>query len=87
MNIKLSQDKKNIKVIINEINHYTSIIKSFKNIYGFLPGDLDKTQIFNLSKTNTDGNKNNIIEDDLQLKNSECNLDETGYKITQCIVA
>ena len=71
MNIKLSQDKKNIKVIINEINHYTSIIKSFKNIYGFLPGDLDKTQVFNLSKTNTDGNKNNIIEDDLQLKNKD----------------
>lgn len=28
-----------------------------------------------------------MLTDDLQLKNSECNLDETGYKITQCIVA
>jgi len=62
-NIKITQQNEQLKKIIAEIEQYNSEIRNFKIKYGFLPGDLKKTQIFNLSVNNTDGNENSLIED------------------------
>lgn len=50
------------KNTITQIKKYNSSIAAFRKKYGKLPGDIKKTQIFNLSNTNTDGNENGIID-------------------------
>ena len=76
-NIQVSQNASNIKKTINEIQKYTVAIKTFKRKYGFLPGDIKKTQIFELSKNDTDGNENGFIED----KNQQNNIYEKNIKM------
>ena len=76
-NIKISQNINNVKKTISDIQDYTTAIKTFKRKYGFLPGDIKKTQIFELSTNNTDGNKNGLIEDKNQQNNiyeKTCNI-------------
>ena len=63
VNINIKKDSSELKKVISNINSYNISIGNFKKKYGFLPGDIKKTQVFNLSKTNTDGNENNLIED------------------------
>lgn len=63
VNVNLKKDSSSVKKVISDIQTYKSAINEFKRKYGFLPGDIKKTQIFSLSETNTDGNENNIIED------------------------
>lgn len=67
-NIKISGQNNNLKKAIIQINDYSIAINNFKRKYGFLPGDLKKTQVFDLSLNNTDGNENSLIEDKNQQK-------------------
>jgi hypothetical protein len=67
LNIKMSINETNINKLIFDLNDYTNSIKNFKIKYGFLPGDLKKTQILDLSKNNSDGNGNDLIEDRNQI--------------------
>lgn len=53
----------NLKELIYNAGIYKNSIKSFKDKFGFLPGDIKKTQIFELSTNDTDGNENGFIED------------------------
>ena len=77
INIRTVQNVNNIKKTIDDIQEYTSAIKTFKRKYGFLPGDVKKTQIFELSTNNTDGNENGLIED----KNQQNNIYEKNIKM------
>lgn len=63
VNVNLKKDSNSIKKVISSVGKYTNATNEFKRKYGFLPGDIKKTQIFELSETNTDGNENNLIED------------------------
>ncbi len=63
VNANFKRESNEIKKVVSDIQDYTVSIGEFKRKYGFLPGDIKKTQIFSLSETNTDGNENNIIED------------------------
>lgn len=63
INIRITRNNNNIKKAVSEIEACTSAIKAFKRKFGYMPGDLRKTQIFNLSVKDTDGNENGIIED------------------------
>ena len=67
VNIKANNVENHIKRAVSELQEYKSSIVGFKRKYGFLPGDLTKTQIFSLSLNNTDGNQNGLIEDKNQL--------------------
>lgn len=77
INIRTVQNVNNIKKAIIDIQEYTIAIKSFKRKYGFLPGDIKKTQILELSTNNTDGNGNGFIED----KNQQNNTYEKNIKM------
>ena len=44
-----------ISHLIADIQKYKTAINEFNRKYGFLPGDLKKTEVFNLSIHNTDG--------------------------------
>ena len=63
VHIETSKNHEKINNLIVDIQKYRTSIKEFNRKYGFLPGDLKKTQIFDLSKKNTDGNENGLIED------------------------
>lgn len=58
-----TKETNSIKKFIAELQDYTSSINNFKRKYGFLPGDIAKTKVFELSVNDTDGNQNNLIED------------------------
>jgi len=60
--INLTRNGK-IKKTILELNKYTTAINTFKRKYGELPGDIRKTKVLRLSKVNTDGNENGLLED------------------------
>jgi len=77
VNVKNLQRTNNIKKTLSEIQNYTKAIKTFKRKYGFLPGDIQKTQIFDLSTDNTDGNANGFIED----KNQQNDIYEENIKM------
>lgn len=68
ININKSYSINNIKKVIKNIQNYNTAINNFKIKYGFLPGDIKKTQIFEFSSKNTDGNQNGVIEDKNQQK-------------------
>lgn len=63
LNFKITREYSEMKAAIVDIQNYTSAIKGFKRKYGYLPGDIKKTQIFELSQNDTDGNQNGLIED------------------------
>ena len=73
-NIKTKRDESEILSIISQLEHYKTQIKLFKKIYGYFPGDVNKTQVFELSKNNTDGNQNNLIEDLNQMRSVKINI-------------
>ena len=52
-----------IKALIVQFSEYDRAIKQFYLKYNSLPGDTKSTIDFKLSKTNTDGNDDGIIED------------------------
>jgi hypothetical protein len=61
--IEMTKTRSDINGLIYDIQSYRNSIINFDIKYGFLPGDLKKTQIFDLSINNTDGNENGLIED------------------------
>lgn len=69
VNININKERYNIKQLSSDLHKYNVAIKNFHIKYGFLPGDLKKTQILKLSISNTNGNENNLIEDKNQQKN------------------
>ena len=77
VNVRILKNTSNIKKAISDIQEYTNAIKTFKRKYGFLPGDIKKTQIFELSTNDTDGNENGLIED----QNQQNKIYERNIKI------
>ncbi|MDD2839761.1 MAG: hypothetical protein PHY80_01345 [Rickettsiales bacterium] len=63
IHIEMFRNRDEINHLISDIQSYRTSISNFDRKYGFLPGDLKKTQIFDLSVNNTDGNENGLIED------------------------
>lgn len=66
VDIEISKNRNDINHLISNIQSYKTATYEFDRKYGFLPGDLKKTQIFELSVNNTDGNENGLIEDSQQ---------------------
>jgi hypothetical protein len=66
-NIKVTINGRKLQQTLYEISKYKIAVDSFKEKYGALPGDVSKTQIFDISNNNSDGNMNNIIEDTNQM--------------------
>jgi type II secretory pathway pseudopilin PulG len=52
-----------IRSIIVQTENYNFAVRSFREKYGELPGDIASTQVLNLSESNTDGNEDGILED------------------------
>lgn len=75
--IVVNRDKNNIKSLAKDLYQYNLAIKNFQIKYGFLPGDLKKTDILYLSVNNTDGNENNLIDD----KNQQNNIFDKNIKM------
>lgn len=75
--IVVNRDKNNIKSLAKDLYQYNLAIKNFQIKYGFLPGDLKKTDILFLSVNNTDGNENNLIDD----KNQQNNIFDRNIKM------
>jgi len=63
IHIEMFRKRNEINHLISDIQSYRTSVKNFDRKYGFLPGDLKKTQVFDLSVNNTDGNENGLIED------------------------
>lgn len=61
--IEMFRHRDEINHLISDIQSYRISINNFDRKYGFLPGDLKKTEVFDLSVNNTDGNENGLIED------------------------
>ncbi len=61
--ININEEHNNIKNLSSQLKKYDNSISAFYIKYGSLPGDIKKTDVLNLSKNNTDGNENHIIED------------------------
>ncbi len=75
IHVEMNKNRDEINYLISDIQSYRTSINNFKRKYGFLPGDLKKTQIFDLSVSNTDGNENGLIEDkEQQLRNYNKNI-------------
>ncbi|MDR3289955.1 MAG: hypothetical protein LBT02_01580 [Rickettsiales bacterium] len=70
-NLKITLRNGEVNRVIAELNEINIAIKNFEIKYDALPGDTKKTQIFTLSKKNTDGNENGIIEDKNQMDGVE----------------
>lgn len=68
IHIEMQKKHGQINHLIADIQKYKTAINEFNRKYGFLPGDLKKTEVFNLSVHNTDGNENGLIEDANQIK-------------------
>lgn len=51
----------NIKKSVSQLNEYEKSINIFEKKYGHLPGDVNKTQVLKLSKQNTNGNTDGLI--------------------------
>ncbi|HSQ97447.1 MAG TPA: hypothetical protein VLL98_01880 [Rickettsiales bacterium] len=66
IHVEISKNRNEINNLILNIKSYKNAINDFDKKYGFLPGDLKKTQVFDLSVNNTDGNENGLIEDENQ---------------------
>lgn len=82
ISITVNKERYSIKLLSTELQKYDTAIKNFQIKYGFLPGDLKKTQIFELSVNNTDGNENNLIDD----KNQQNNIFDKNIKMNGEIV-
>lgn len=77
VNVTVNREKYNIKLLSMELQKYNAAVRNFQIKYGFLPGDLKKTQIFELSVNNTDGNENDLIDD----KNQQNNIFDKNIKM------
>ena len=53
----------NIKSLITQIGQYNSAIATFSEKYHALPGDMNNTVAYGITKLNTDGNSDNSITD------------------------
>lgn len=78
VSFKISWNNGETRKTLAQVNEYSTAINSFKRKYGFIPGDLKKTQIFELSVNSTDGNEDGLIEDENQknkIQNRSIKLD------------
>lgn len=80
--ITVNREKYNIKLLSIALQKYNKAISNFQIKYGFLPGDLKKTQIFELSVNDTGGNENNLVDD----KNQQNNIFDQNIKMDGEIV-
>jgi hypothetical protein len=53
----------NVKSLISQIGQYNSAITTFTEKYHALPGDMDNSVTYGITKLNTDGNNDNSITD------------------------